>query len=493
MEWKQGRLDRRTFLRLTGASTLVTGISACVRRSDASSATAQSADYTIRIAAGLVELAPNRVVATTLYNNQFPGPLLRLREGQPVVIDVYNDTDIPEQIHWHGLIVPVDIDGAAEEGTPVIPPHGHRRLAFVPRQTGLRFYHTHAFAGPDLRAGLYGGQVGLVYIEPRNEPGAYDQEAFLVLKEFSPSLTHLDDMDHGFLMPHEPDEKLKALGESAHSASLARGMPHGYEVQYADMTINGRGLSYGEPIRVKAGERLLLHILNGSATEIRSLALPQHVFGLVALDGNPVPRPVSVPVVWLGPGERVSAIVEMSSPGVWILGDIDEDRFQGMGIVVEYAGATGNPEWIDPPTRHWDYTILGQPGPPTSMPDEIIEMIFQEENAAIGGFNRWLINGTAFSMADMTPRFRLQRGRRYRLRMRSASDDVHPIHLHRHTFELTKIAGRPTNGLLKDVVMVGRYQEVEVDFTANSAGLSLFHCHMQLHMDFGFMALFDCI
>ncbi len=84
------------------------------------------------------------------------------------------------------------------------------------------------------------------------------------------------------------------------------------------------------------------------------------------------------------------------------------------------------------------------------------------------------------------------RGRRYRLRMRNGSDDVRPMHLHRHSFELANLAGRPTAGILKDVVMLGGYQRAEVDFTANSPGLSLFHCHMQLHMDFGFMALFDC-
>ena len=66
-------------------------------------------------------------------------------------------------------------------------------------------------------------------------------------------------------------------------ASLARGMPHGFEVGYGSFTINGRMLGHGEPIRVKQGERVLFHILNGSATEIRSLALPGHTFTVVAL------------------------------------------------------------------------------------------------------------------------------------------------------------------------------------------------------------------
>jgi hypothetical protein len=58
---------------------------------------------------------------------------------------------------------------------------------------------------------------------------------------------------------------------------------------------------------------------------------------------------------------------------------------------------------------------------------------------------------------------------------------------------LTKLAGKATAGVMKDVVMVGGYQEVEVDFTADNPGLTLFHCHQQLHMDFGFMTLFDYV
>jgi FtsP/CotA-like multicopper oxidase with cupredoxin domain len=92
----------------------------------------------------------------------------------------------------------------------------------------------------------------------------------------------------------------------------------------------------------------------------------------------------------------------------------------------------------------------------------------------------------------MQPLFRLTRGRRYRLRMTNATDDVHPIHLHRHSFELTAIAGHPTGGVIKDVAMLGSFQTMAVDFTADQPGRSLFHCHMQQHMDFGFMALFDC-
>jgi FtsP/CotA-like multicopper oxidase with cupredoxin domain len=487
-------LSRRHVLRIGGAAGLAANFS-CASRAIAQAAGAEvPADYTIRIATGLVELAPDRIISTTTYNGQFPGPLIRLKEGQRVVVDIHNDTDTPEQLHWHGQIIPVDVDGASEEGTPFIPAHGMRRIAFTPRPTGFRFYHSHVVPMDDFSKGTYSGQAGPVYIEPKNEPGSYDREVFLVLKEFEPTLSRGGDMPQNFLAPITRVKELQESGESAMRASLANGMPHGYEVGYNLFSINGRMLGKGEPIRVKSGERVLFHILNASATEIRSLALPGHIFKVVALDGNPVPAPSDVPVLWIGTAERISAIVDMNHPGVWVLGDTsDDDRRHGMGIVVEYAGRHGKPAWSAPKPFKWDYTQFGKPGANAASPAETIEMTFAKNNATLNGFNQWTINGIAFSMDKMEPMLHLHEGRRYRLRMRNASDDIHPIHLHRHSFELTKIAGKSTAGMLKDVIMLGGYQEIEVEFVADNPGLTLFHCHQQLHMDFGFMALFDYV
>jgi FtsP/CotA-like multicopper oxidase with cupredoxin domain len=454
---------------------------------------AAPADYTIRIQTSPVEIAPNHIISATTYNGQFPGPLLRFKEGRAVTVDIFNDTDVPEQLHWHGQKVSTDVDGAAEEGTPYIPAHGRRSISFTLNPSGLRFYHTHNRARADLYAGQYSGQVGPVYIEPKENPGCYDREVFLTLKEFEPTFSRGGDMAMNFLAPAARNRELEQQGESAMKASLAKGMPHGYEVGYGSFTINGRMLGRGDPVRVKQGQRVLFHILNGSATEIRSLTLPGHTFRVVALDGNPVPNPTNVPVLWLGTAERISAIVEMNHPGVWIMGDLaDDDRHHGMGIVVEYAGQKGKAQWLAPPPFKWNYTRFGAK---TSAPeaDEIFDMLFARNNAADEGFNRWTINGVAYPMSnEMVPAtFHLHQGKRYRIRMRNASDDIHPIHLHRHSFELLKLAGQPTAGILKDVVMLGGYQETEVSFVADNPGLTLFHCHQQLHMDFGFMTLFD--
>src|SRR4029077_19777175 len=143
-------------------------------------------------------------------------------------------------------------------------------------------------------------------------------------------------------------------------------------------------------------------VLNASATEIRSLALPGHSFRVIALDGNPVPNPATVPVLWIGTAERVSAVVEMNHPGVWILGDLaDDDRGHGMGIVVEYAGRKGKPVWARPKPFHWNYAHFATPHGAASAPDEVIDMTFTKRNAADNGFNQWAINDQVFSTADM--------------------------------------------------------------------------------------------
>ncbi len=444
-------------------------------------------DFTLRIATGLVELAPNHIVSTTLYNGQFPGPVIRLREGRRTTIDLVNDTDTPEQVHWHGQNIPSDVDGAAEEGTPYVPARGTRRISFVPGPAGFRFVHTHVAAEHDLSRGTYTGQAAPVYVEPANDPGAYDREVFLVMKEFSPSFSRGGDMAMDVL-PGEPLAALRAAGKEADDRHKG---PKGYEVGYDLFSINGRMLGHGDPIRVKTGERVLFHVLNASATEIRSLALPGHHFRVVALDGNAVPTPASVPVLWLGTAERVSAIVTMTQPGVWVMGDLsDDDRGHGMGVVVEYAGHKGKPVWTKPAPFRWDYTRFARPSVAPAGPDETIEITVGKENGAIHGFNRWTLNGDAFSMDAMRPVYTIHQGRRYRLKFRNASDDIHPLHLHRHSFELTRVGEKSTAGIMKDVVMLGGFQEVEFDFVADNPGPTLFHCHQQLHMDFGFMALF---
>ena len=91
----------------------------------------QDGRFILRISPVIVQLTRKHAVSTIGYNGISPGPLLRMREGIPVIVDVSNDTDVHEVIHWHGLTTPAEIDGAEDEGTPCIAPHSQRRYSFV--------------------------------------------------------------------------------------------------------------------------------------------------------------------------------------------------------------------------------------------------------------------------------------------------------------------------------------------------------------------------
>jgi FtsP/CotA-like multicopper oxidase with cupredoxin domain len=452
---------RREFLGLLGTGA---GLSLAPSFSPWPLADIAPPDAMLHISSVELEIAPRKTVKTIGYNGSVPGPVLRFHEGQQVAIDVFNDTKDPELVHWHGLFVAPEVDGSAEEGTPLLSPGKSQRYAFVARPAGTRWYHTHVSAGRNLNRSTFTGQFGIFYIEPKNEPGRYDVESLLCLHGWKPYLT-------------------SGSGEGT------------LEPAYNLFTINSHALGAGEPIRVREGQRVLFRILNANATMQHNLALAGHQFEVVSLDGNPVPTPRKVNVLSLGPAERVDAVVTMDAPGVWILGEVDEPmRNQGLGVLVEYENRNDTPKWVAPENPGWDYTMFGstlESSDPSRAPTEEVEvvpMVFRPKFAGNNWVDHWTINGKQYPKTDP---ILVRENHRYRLRFDNQSDDDHPVHLHRHSFELKNVAGKPTAGLLKDVVVVPRRKVVEVELLANHPGATLFHCHQQMHMDYGFMTLFQ--
>jgi FtsP/CotA-like multicopper oxidase with cupredoxin domain len=275
--------------------------------------------------------------------------------------------------------------------------------------------------------------------------------------------------------------------ETMRAESANQPMTAGSDVGYQYASINQHMLGAGEPIRVKQGQRVLLRLLNASATENVVLALPGHKFKVIAMDGNPVPNPTSVEVLSLAVAERVDAVIEMNNPGVWVLGSTLADaRKMGLGVVVEYAGKTGAPVWTDPAPVKWDYTQFASAAT-AAAPDETVTLTFRDSGTLKGSkFDTWTINNK--SWPDVDP-ILVKQGKRYRLLLRNGSGDQHPIHLHRHTFEVVQIGHKQLSGLRKDVINVMPLETVAVDFVADNPGDTLLHCHQQLHMDFGFMTI----
>jgi FtsP/CotA-like multicopper oxidase with cupredoxin domain len=203
-------MRRRDLLKLGALGLAARGLSAQMPGMQAAPAAPSGppADITLRISPVTVELAPERILSTIGYNGASPGPILRMKEGKATTVDVVNATDVPELVHWHGLVIPAEVDGVDEEGTPVVPARSTRRYQFAPKPAGSRWYHSHAMAESDLHKGAYTGQFGFLIIDGQ-DPGQYDQEVFLALRDWEPFFTTqlMDTDEQGQVdpMPEKPD------------------------------------------------------------------------------------------------------------------------------------------------------------------------------------------------------------------------------------------------------------------------------------------------
>ena len=424
-------------------------------------------DLKLRIEPCSLEVGKGIFIPTVAYNGQVPGPTLRLKYGRPFNIDVTNLTSRQDLVHWHGLRSDSRNDGAAEEGSPLITPGSTQRYQLKPEPSGTRWYHSHAMAMDDLSAAGYSGQFGFLLVDGAPDPGHYDHEVNLAIHHWGPHFV--------------------PMVETMRSDSQNVPQTSGSDVGYKYATMNAHMLGFGEPVRVRRGQRVLFRLLNASATENVILSLPGHRFRVLALDGNPVPRPQLVETIALSVAERVDAIVEMDTPGMWILGStLKAARDIGLGVVIEYAGSKGEPVWRDPQKDGWDYGVFAIEKS-AAEPEEIFMLTIRDAGALNGSqFDTWTMNGDAWP--DVKP-ITVRAGKRYRVVFRNASGDQHPMHLHRHTFEVTRIGDQKMSGLMKDVVNVLPLQEVAIDFVADNPGDSLLHCHQQLHMDNGFMQI----
>lgn len=460
MNW----INRRHFLNGTGATILggAALLNGCVAPKKnmeglqlgiAHPNQAPKPDYHLKIAMNTFEIGKGHEVETLAANGMIPGPLLRLKEGKRATVQVTNNTHRDELVHWHGLFLPADVDGAPQQGSPMIAPGESLSYTFIPKPFGTRWYHPHSGSSGDFRQGTYSGMNGFVYIDPKSDPARYDREVFLAIHSWGAEIV-------------------------------------GNKTVHDTTTFNGHKLGHGEPIRVKHGERVMFRILNSGPSMGKQISLSGHKGKIVAMDGNPVPFPKTLERFNLAPAERLDVLVEMNNPGIWIFGeDSKHHRDQGGGIIVEYAHAKGEPQWVDPEPTQWN-PLQFTKGTTQYTPDHIYDMHFAEVPAPDGQLSTWTINGSSYPDMD---NFMLEEGKRYRLNFHNPTGDLHPMHIHRHTFEVTNFLGKHTSGLMKDVIVVLPHQSVSIDFIANDPGLTLFHCHMTSHMENGFMALFEYV
>lgn len=503
---------------------------------------AAAGTYDLTIEAKTVNFTGRDREAMTI-NGQIPAPTLRFKEGEDVVINVTNKLKVESSIHWHGFILPYQMDGVPGISFPGIKPGETFTYRFKVRQSGTYWYHSHS--SMQEQQGMYGP----IIIEPaKREPYRYDRDYVVMLSDWS------DESPHAILSNLKKksdyynynqrtvgtflDDAAKKGFGAAMRDRLEWGEMRMAPTDIADVTgymflINGRTAAQNWTALFKAGERVRLRFINGSAMTFFDVRIPGLKMTVVQADGNDVlPMPVdefriAVAETYdvivqpqedraytifaqsmdrtgaargtLAPREGMTAEVPALSPRAQLtMADMgashadmghaghagataagaDPHAGHVMGPMSEYVPGSG----LAPNKKAGEkFLVYGdlramRPYADYRKPDREIEL------KLTGNMERyfWSINGKKYSEAEP---IRLKFGERVRFRFVNTTMMSHPMHLHGMWMQLDNGTGRFSP--LKHVVNVAPGMTLNVDVPVDAMGEWAFHCHLMYHMATG--------
>ncbi len=455
--------------------------------------TARAADkdaLDVTLTARLYRFSPNPKVSFSglAFNGQIPGPVLRTRPVQKLRARFINHTGHPSTIHWHGMILPNDMDGVPDVTQKPVPDGGEFLYEYMPNPPGFRWYHSHV--QPQLSLGMFGA---FIVDDPRDEPA--DVEVVLVLHD-------VPDM-HSFKQALAGVSTAKVVGPIGSPEmggmmkkmeGMHKPMTMGDAVAYTARCINGATYPRTKPITVNVGQRVRLRILNASPTLTHYVALGDHSLRVTHSDGNHLPRPVNVDALRIGVAERYDAWFEVTKPGAWLLEAISNENLAlGQSVRIQTPGMEHVRAIRPNPTlegvKYFTYQLAGKAGPlhHPLMPGHIdVDTHFQLGGGKAGDPS-WTINGKTW---PHTPKILVRKGNRVLVRFHNPTDMEHPMHLHGHVFKLVEINGQSLQmPLPKDTTLVPANGGTATwFFEANSPpGRWVLHCHNAIHLADGMM------
>lgn len=295
----------------------------------AAAAELRGREFNLEIGQQLVNITGRDRIATTV-NQSLPAPLLRWREGDRVRIKVHNTLDAVSSIHWHGLILPSNMDGVPGLSFDGIAPDTSFTYEFDLQQNGTYWYHSHS--NHQEQTGLYGAIV----IEPKEQdPVQYDREHVIVLSDWTDEDPHhlfakLKKESHYYNFRRRTvsdffaDLRSKGLKGTLQDRAMWNEMRMS-ETDLSDVTgytytflMNGVAPGQGWQGLFTPGEKLRLRIINAAAMTIFDMRIPGLKMTVVAADGQNV-QPVDIDEFRIGPAETYDVIVEPRQEGAYTL------------------------------------------------------------------------------------------------------------------------------------------------------------------------------
>jgi FtsP/CotA-like multicopper oxidase with cupredoxin domain len=414
------------------------------------------------------ELNPDgeKTVAGIAVNGLFPGPEIRMTEGDMFRAQVENHLENEDtSLHWHGLLVPAVMDGVPDVAHKAIPPKQIQVFEFPLRQSGTYWYHSHSGLQEQV------GFAGPLIIEANDEIVDYDREHTILLSDW----LH-DDVETVF-------EELKQGEEVPADMPMA---PDLSDVKYPSFLMNGRGNRTTWTGMVAAGERVRLRIIGAGASTLFRVMVAEHKMTLSHVDGLAV-QPLEIDNLLIGMGETYDVVVTIQRPGAFTIHAMAQDGSgQAIGVLhtadAEPVADFSIPQWGPAALRYADIRSLE----PTPLPDGPLREIKMTLTGNMARYE-WGIDNQLYPNAE--PYF-IKEGERVRVVMENATNMWHPMHLHGHFFRLlardTDVDLLP----LKHTVNIGPKETLAFEFFADNPGSWIFHCHNLYHLDSGMARVF---
>lgn len=392
-----------------------------------------------------------------------PPPVLRLRKGEPFAARLLNQLDEPTTVHWHGLRVPNAMDGVPEMTQPYVYPGDSFDYAFTPPDAGTFWYHPHCNTLTQMGHGL----TGVIVVEDPADP-VFDAEIVMNLRDFRIGA------DGGFLPAFKPRD-------------AARGGTYG--------TVRTTNWQTAPDHRAPSGGLLRLRIAATDVTRIYTLTLNGAPALIIALDGNPLPAPVPLDRLDLGPGQRVELVLRMpQTEGARVT--LDNVRgsapFTVAGFIAE--GSSLKRDLRDVPALAPNPIAKADLSSAERIPLDVsatAEHGARESICGSLGYTFWAINKVAWpgDVSDpVAPLADLKLGRSYVLQLTNRTPHAHPMHLHGLTFEVLSASKHATLPPPTDTILLQPDEQAELAFVADSLGDWMFHCHIIEHQKSGMSA-----
>jgi len=398
-----------------------------------------------------------KVVHAWTYDGSLPGPLIRTRVGDRLIVHFRNELEEPTTVHWHGVRVPIEMDGVPEISQPAVKKGESFTYDFIVRDAGLYWYHPHVMSAAQVGYGLFGA---LLVEDPNDGVGVEDQVT-LVLS------------DIGF----DATGKL----EPADSGGSA-GMVFGREGDY--VLANGRRRP---TLRARPGAPQRWRIVNAAKSRFFYLDLDGQEFTVIGSDGGIHERPEKTDILLVTPGERVDVIVTPKGKAGTPLalramlynrgyGSVEYRAVEEV-LTIEFtkdAAMVARPVTV---TR-----ALPVPSIEGATPVDVVLTLPPMKNNK----SEFQVNGVPFWKAKpLTAKL----GEKQLWIVKNESSWDHPFHLHGFFFHVLDDKGQPVRPLaLKDTVNVPMKTTVRLLVTFDERpGEWMFHCHILDHADGGLM------